>query len=948
MISEELAQLLEPRAPDRAAWCSFDPEWYLAAYPDVASALPPNPTADDVRQHYVDEGRRLGHAPNMFFDETWYLARYPDAAAAVRSGQVGSGYEHYCAIGYLNRSPHWLYDEALYLLQSPDLTDERLLDADCVNYYDHYLRAGCRENRVAHLMFHPAIYRAGLANPGAPDARDAFEHFLHAAWFHRVDADTSLFFDREWFLREYPVIAEELSEGRWCSALHAYLAQPEASLDPCPYFSESFYRSANPDVREALASGEITSGYEHFLKSGVYDLRAPTQDIDLSAFVDRRPGLAAQLASGQERDAFLAFLRASDADRALATPAPPSPAPEPPRTAAPAPAPVAPPPAAAPAVAPAPVAAPRLADGYGHIEFYGHHLAAHGWFFCGWISPPPARQESEIQVIIRFEMGQMSTTAQLLTLPRADVADFGVGAVLFAEEPGANLGKLVSVSFRTADPAGGTASWTITPTDNVAEYRNQVLSANITPVIGQAFNGPTKTRLSGLAARRGYTGTNTLGELRDRVFLEIDEAILCPPHGIAMVGWGLWDPATIARIRLQSGQITTDIDFSTAIRLDRPDVRDSVGAQHGFTDIASGFIVFLPHAIVPDEQTYIEVETMRGEFAYRGLPAAKLRGIAAIRFLLDRAEPRYGEVARAYDRILGPAVTLLNNDRLRTPARHAEIVFGRPPEQPDLSVIITLYGRLDFMEYQLGFASRHTPSISVEYLYVLDDPGKKREAEVLAASLWQRFQIPLRLIELERNMGFAPANNVGLDLARGEHICFLNSDVFAGTDDWMERMVDRLRADTRLGAVGPLLLFEDDCVQHQGMVYERLPLFSDWFFPMHTRKGWRPAEEDGLRRCIAITGACMVMRRSVAAELGGFDESFIIGDFEDSDLCLKLRERGLDCAVDMGTRLYHLERQSQAGTENRWRMNLTVYNAWVHDRRWSSMLSRIAADGLMA
>jgi GT2 family glycosyltransferase len=85
----------------------------------------------------------------------------------------------------------------------------------------------------------------------------------------------------------------------------------------------------------------------------------------------------------------------------------------------------------------------------------------------------------------------------------------------------------------------------------------------------------------------------------------------------------------------------------------------------------------------------------------------------------------------------------------------------------------------------------------------------------------------------------------------------------------------------------------------------------------------------------------MVMRRALALDLGGFDESYIIGDFEDSDLCLKLRERGLACAVDMHAQLYHLERQSQAGTENRWRMNLTVYNAWVHERRWSWVLDQL-------
>jgi GT2 family glycosyltransferase len=80
----------------------------------------------------------------------------------------------------------------------------------------------------------------------------------------------------------------------------------------------------------------------------------------------------------------------------------------------------------------------------------------------------------------------------------------------------------------------------------------------------------------------------------------------------------------------------------------------------------------------------------------------------------------------------------------------------------------------------------------------------------------------------------------------------------------------------------------------------------------------------------------MLMRRQLAEELGGFDESFIVGDFEDADLCLKVKQRGLTCAVDRAARLYHLERKSQTAPSHNWRMNMTLYNAWVHQRRWFS------------
>jgi GT2 family glycosyltransferase len=123
------------------------------------------------------------------------------------------------------------------------------------------------------------------------------------------------------------------------------------------------------------------------------------------------------------------------------------------------------------------------------------------------------------------------------------------------------------------------------------------------------------------------------------------------------------------------------------------------------------------------------------------------------------------------------------------------------------------------------------------------------------------------------------------------------------------------------------------------MVFRRLAEFGGWHFCDHLDKGARPGGELVLQAHVSITGACMVMRRGLALEMGGFDETYILGDFEDSDLCLKLRQHGYRCVVDPEVRLYHLERSSQASSGLSWRMNLTLYNAWQHERRWGQTLS---------
>ena len=83
-----------------------------------------------------------------------------------------------------------------------------------------------------------------------------------------------------------------------------------------------------------------------------------------------------------------------------------------------------------------------------------------------------------------------------------------------------------------------------------------------------------------------------------------------------------------------------------------------------------------------------------------------------------------------------------------------------------------------------------------------------------------------------------------------------------------------------------------------------------------------------------MTAACMVMSHELLLRLGGLDERYAVGDFEDADLCLRVRAEGLRCVVDNRATLYHLERQSQNDGPGSWRMNLTLFNAWQYRKRW--------------
>ena len=90
----------------------------------------------------------------------------------------------------------------------------------------------------------------------------------------------------------------------------------------------------------------------------------------------------------------------------------------------------------------------------------------------------------------------------------------------------------------------------------------------------------------------------------------------------------------------------------------------------------------------------------------------------------------------------------------------------------------------------------------------------------------------------------------------------------------------------------------------------------------------------------AVTGACMLIRRSDFDAIDGWDTGYLIGDFEDSDLCLKLRNKGKNCVYVPTVELTHLERQSFNLTgAGDFRMKVVILNAVRHQGRWNGLLA---------
>ena len=198
-----------------------------------------------------------------------------------------------------------------------------------------------------------------------------------------------------------------------------------------------------------------------------------------------------------------------------------------------------------------------------------------------------------------------------------------------------------------------------------------------------------------------------------------------------------------------------------------------------------------------------------------------------------------------------------------------------------------------------------------DYEIVLVDNGS---TEAALLRLLERLQRRRRchVVRAPGPFNFPLLCNAGAEQARGDYLLFLNNDTCVVTPDWLEQMLV-VAGQPRVGAVGATLLYPDGTLQHAGM-FRRGDGVWDHFHRGHSPDD--PGAEGALRlvRAVpAVSAACLLIRRELFLELGGFDEAQPV-THNDTDLCRRVGERGLLVAVTPHARLLHYESLSRGYT----------------------------------
>jgi GT2 family glycosyltransferase len=214
-----------------------------------------------------------------------------------------------------------------------------------------------------------------------------------------------------------------------------------------------------------------------------------------------------------------------------------------------------------------------------------------------------------------------------------------------------------------------------------------------------------------------------------------------------------------------------------------------------------------------------------------------------------------------------------------------------------LSIVIPNWNARELLQNCVRSVSQETRNISLEII-VVDNDSSDGSQEMISS----RFP-EVRLIENDRNRGFAKASNQGIEVARGRYILLLNSDTVI-LDGALDKMVRFMDLHLACGICGPKILNPDGSLQSMGR--QRKGLFQpNWSataddplasllspfesrFEQSRRRGRDP---DEIADVDVVSGACLLIRRKVLGQIGLLDEEFQIYNEED-DLCRRVKEAG--------------------------------------------------------
>lgn len=231
------------------------------------------------------------------------------------------------------------------------------------------------------------------------------------------------------------------------------------------------------------------------------------------------------------------------------------------------------------------------------------------------------------------------------------------------------------------------------------------------------------------------------------------------------------------------------------------------------------------------------------------------------------------------------------------------VKYDLPAHRPLVSIIIPTRNAKSLVQQCIDSIVEKTTYKQYEILLV--DNGSDEQASLdYFAELNARDNI--QVIRDDGNFNFSRLNNVAAKAAKGELLCLMNNDIEIISPDWLGEMVSQAMRP-EIGAVGAKLLYPNDTVQHAGVILGLGGIAGHAHLGIHRNDPGYFGRASLVQNFMAVTAACLVIRKEIYEQVGGLNEKDFAVAFNDIDFCIRVHQAGYHNLWTPFAELYHHE-----------------------------------------
>jgi GT2 family glycosyltransferase len=228
-----------------------------------------------------------------------------------------------------------------------------------------------------------------------------------------------------------------------------------------------------------------------------------------------------------------------------------------------------------------------------------------------------------------------------------------------------------------------------------------------------------------------------------------------------------------------------------------------------------------------------------------------------------------------------------------------------------VSIIIPFKDQVDILKKCINSIKQKTTYKNYEIILV---DNQSREADTFDYIGSLKKEKNISVLGYDKPFNFSAINNIAVKKAKGVYMLFLNNDTEIINAEWLSSMVEHIQRD-EVGAVGAKLIYPNDTIQHTGVIMG-LGIASHAFRNFSRESHGYFGLLNVIRNCSAVTGACLLTKKKLFEELGGFDEKNLAIAYNDVDYCLEVIKRGQLVIFTPFAELYHHESVSRGDDES--------------------------------